>query len=183
MQVQPMYGGAMQMALPNNFIDTSLVRQVPDNQEVWVDADTNQSAILEILEVVPDKTGEELVRYHFEELGLANKCTKDEMRVVATKELVPEDLKNLEGMVTTAFALSGEQFAQKFNESESKNVVNIEMCVIRLCPPMNADLLLSVNTPIKVNPKSSDASLNTACTSFFVDTVKSLKLNDPGLFA
>ena len=172
----------MQMALPKNFFDTSQVRQVPDNQEVWVDGDTNQSVILEILEVLPDKIGEELVKYHFEELGLANKCGKEDLRILGTKELSPGELKNFEGMVATAYSLSGDQFAQKFNETTSKNVVNIQMCIIRLAPPMNADLLLSINTPVRVDPKSSDANLAKATDSYFSEIVSSLKLNDPGLF-
>lgn len=40
----------MRMAVPSSFMDVSLVRQVPDNQEVFVDQASDQSLIVEIVE-------------------------------------------------------------------------------------------------------------------------------------
>lgn len=40
----------MKMELPTEFLDVSEFRQVPDNQEVFVDANSNQSFIVELLE-------------------------------------------------------------------------------------------------------------------------------------
>ena len=36
-----LYGGALSAALPDTFKDVSEIRQVPDNQEVYLDAETN----------------------------------------------------------------------------------------------------------------------------------------------
>lgn len=45
----PLFGGAMSAAIPARFVDASRFREVPDNQEVLVDPDTDQSIIVEIL--------------------------------------------------------------------------------------------------------------------------------------
>jgi hypothetical protein len=43
-----LWGGAVLAQLPARFADVSDVREVPDHQEVWADAHTDQSVILEI---------------------------------------------------------------------------------------------------------------------------------------
>ncbi|KAF4591481.1 Ran-interacting protein Mog1 [Ophiocordyceps camponoti-floridani] len=48
----PLYGGAMVCDLPANFADVSKLRQVPDNQEVWIDKDGFTSIIFDITERV-----------------------------------------------------------------------------------------------------------------------------------
>ncbi|KAJ9451522.1 putative ran guanine nucleotide release factor [Diplonema papillatum] len=173
---KPMYGGAMEMSIPASFVDTSDFRQVPDHQEVWADMDTNRSIILEILEPV-EQSHEESARYHFNELAKANGCTPADARVLECGRL---DLPNFPQAVTKAY-LKGEQVASKFNET-AKNVVTIELAVVRLPPPASADLLLTINTPSVVSAESSDAAAPVATQSVFQPVVTSLKLLDPGLF-
>ncbi|PFH63304.1 hypothetical protein XA68_14956 [Ophiocordyceps unilateralis] len=48
----PLYGGALVCDLPDNFADVSKIRQVPDNQEVWIDKDGFTSIIFDITERV-----------------------------------------------------------------------------------------------------------------------------------
>ncbi|KAL0047957.1 hypothetical protein WJX82_004231 [Trebouxia sp. C0006] len=52
-----LFGGAIEMSLPQRFVDVSDYRPVPDHQEVWTDATLDQSVILEIVEhqPVPDQ--------------------------------------------------------------------------------------------------------------------------------
>ena len=49
-----LFGGAMRMGVPARFDDCANFRQVPDNQEVFADAQTDQSFIVEILEYEAD---------------------------------------------------------------------------------------------------------------------------------
>ncbi|KAI9278058.1 hypothetical protein BY458DRAFT_432393 [Sporodiniella umbellata] len=49
---QPLFGGAIVIPLKKSFMDASQFRQVPDNQEVFVDTVTQQSLIVELLEQV-----------------------------------------------------------------------------------------------------------------------------------
>ncbi|KAI0803453.1 Mog1p/PsbP-like protein [Xylaria sp. FL0064] len=48
----PLFGGALVCDLPTNFADVSQLRQVPDNQEVYIDKDGFTSIIIEINERV-----------------------------------------------------------------------------------------------------------------------------------
>ncbi|TPX18136.1 uncharacterized protein E0L32_002645 [Thyridium curvatum] len=48
----PLFGGALSVELPDNFADVSKLRQVPDNQEVYIDKDGFTSIIFEICERV-----------------------------------------------------------------------------------------------------------------------------------
>jgi len=43
-----LFGGAMEVDLPPRFSDLSGITDVPDHQECFVDASTDQSAVLEI---------------------------------------------------------------------------------------------------------------------------------------
>ncbi|KAI1749021.1 hypothetical protein F4782DRAFT_514870 [Xylaria castorea] len=54
-QTTPLFGGALVCDLPTNFADVSRLRQVPDNQEVYIDKDGFTSIIIEINERVGDE--------------------------------------------------------------------------------------------------------------------------------
>ena len=178
--VKPMYGGAMEMAVPTTFVDSSQFRQIPDHQEVWVDMDSSQSVILEILEHV-EQEGEAAIRYHFEEVGKANGCGAEEMRVTEVRALRESDLPKFNGRGITGHCLRGEQIAGKFNE-EKKNIVYIEMALVRLPAPASADLLLSLNTPTLCAPGSSESEFAKATHSYFPQISASLGVNNWGLF-
>jgi Ran-interacting Mog1 protein len=55
----PLYGGAITVDLPANYLDASSIRPVPDNQEVFVQSDNTtgqKSIIFDILEYVEPST-------------------------------------------------------------------------------------------------------------------------------
>ncbi|KAI0836804.1 Mog1p/PsbP-like protein [Hypoxylon sp. FL0890] len=69
----PLYGGALIADLPSNFADVSEIRQVPDNEEVYIDKNGFTSIIFDITERVggpgssPEIDGRALTT-HLEEL-------------------------------------------------------------------------------------------------------------------
>jgi len=56
-----LFGGALECDLPDNFADVSTIRQVPDNQEVYIDKDGFTSIIFDITQRV-DAPGSGLER-------------------------------------------------------------------------------------------------------------------------
>ncbi|RMZ70504.1 ran-interacting mog1 [Pyrenophora seminiperda CCB06] len=64
----PLYGGAITMDLPSNYADASQIRQIPDNQEVYLDNAGYSSVVVEILEYVHKSSDEEALQYHFADL-------------------------------------------------------------------------------------------------------------------
>ena len=49
-----LYGGALTATVPSRMADISDFRPVPDNQEVFGDADIDQSLVIEVLERVEE---------------------------------------------------------------------------------------------------------------------------------
>jgi len=66
-QVQ-LFGGAMTADFPSNFADASEIRQVPDQQEVWLDKDGFTSIIVEILERVDKPSDIGALEYHLKDI-------------------------------------------------------------------------------------------------------------------
>jgi hypothetical protein len=50
MNVTKLFGGAIEALIPAHFQDASQFRQIPDNQEVFVAGDSDDSVIIELLE-------------------------------------------------------------------------------------------------------------------------------------
>lgn len=70
-----------------------MVRQVPDNQEVFADSDKDQSIIVEIVEFSPQVSNEQCAAFHFEELANLNESVGHE--IVAVQALAPTDMPHL----------------------------------------------------------------------------------------
>jgi hypothetical protein len=66
----PLYGGAITASLPASFANASQFRQVPDNQEVFVEPrnDAPISIIFDLLERAPRASGLEAVVYHLDDV-------------------------------------------------------------------------------------------------------------------
>ena len=67
-----LYGGALGVALPASFVDVSQLRQVPDHQEVWADAASAASAVVEIVEAQGDVADAAAARFFWGDLAEAN---------------------------------------------------------------------------------------------------------------
>ena len=116
---RPLFGGAIELALPARFVDVSPFRQIPDHQEVFFDGPSDQSVIVEILSFVPQENAR-AAAYHFEcvqapidrrlvcrhlpltpfsrwrrDIAAANDAT-EQMEVCQLIELTPEDMPRIE---------------------------------------------------------------------------------------
>ncbi|KAF2144675.1 uncharacterized protein K452DRAFT_223072 [Aplosporella prunicola CBS 121167] len=67
-----LYGGALTAELPAGFGDVSDIRQVPDNQEVYLDANGFASIIFDITECLDQSQAgndEEALKFHFHDIA------------------------------------------------------------------------------------------------------------------
>lgn len=95
-----LFGGAITALIPQRFKDVSQFRQVPDNQEVWfdcvivripifgatdvmilldqvfVDADADQSIIIEIVERASEASDADAAKFHFNSIAFDNDATE-----------------------------------------------------------------------------------------------------------
>lgn len=87
MEPVELYGGALRSVLPTGFIDASLLRPVPDTQEVYVNArqegenhrdglGLNESITVDLLERIEASSDEAALRDHVAEIFDLNHCTK-----------------------------------------------------------------------------------------------------------
>ncbi|RKP13784.1 hypothetical protein BJ684DRAFT_3841, partial [Piptocephalis cylindrospora] len=134
---RPLWGGAVSAAMPSEYMDASDVRQVPDNQEVYLALDSAVSVVMDILE--PPEV-EEPAKAHFEQLAEDNGSVASQ--VCRLESLSPERHRANEVKV---WGLVGTQEVNKFN-STTRDTLTLSMLVIRL-ERVDADLLLTVNDP------------------------------------
>jgi hypothetical protein len=72
-----LFGGAIICNFPKTFIDLSTIRQVPDNQEVWISSITNNCFILEILQFQEDAAEDNPLDFFFHDLVTQNSGQDD----------------------------------------------------------------------------------------------------------
>ncbi|XP_066220933.1 ran guanine nucleotide release factor isoform X2 [Saccopteryx leptura] len=138
----PLFGGAFSATLPPGAINVSDLRPVPDNQEVFCHRMTDQSLIVELLELQAHVRGEEAARYHFEDVGAVQEART--VQVETVQALLLENLA-LRGYCEEAWVLSGTQQVAKENPQVAKDVT-LHLALLRL-PQYQTDLLLTFNQP------------------------------------
>ncbi|KAJ3222514.1 hypothetical protein HK099_002222 [Clydaea vesicula] len=99
LKLQQIYGGAMELQIPASFIDISRLREVPDNQEVFADINTDQSLIIELFDYNNDAVLKRqfpcFAEYYFEELAEFNEISKENITVFYKNNLNLADYPNL----------------------------------------------------------------------------------------
>ncbi|RVE73958.1 hypothetical protein OJAV_G00036210 [Oryzias javanicus] len=179
---RPLFGGAMSAAFPSNATDVSGLRDIPDNQEVFVHAQTDQSLIVELVEYQADVADQDAARYHLEDIAGSNEAV-GASEVTGALELPKAELCLSE--CSSAWMITGAQCVSKFNE-EARNAVTVHLGVIRL-PQFSTDVLITFNDPRSISPGSSSAASAQAqgepwTPQDFRRLLQTASLHDPGLF-
>ncbi|EEY21318.1 conserved hypothetical protein [Verticillium alfalfae VaMs.102] len=154
-----LYGGALVSDLPEKFADVSKLRQVPDNQEVYIDQDGFTSIIFDITERVgPSGTGPEIdgraLTTHLEELVGSE---VDTVKVWNTTETQFSRL----GEDIPAYTLIATQTprAESGDRSSSPDFTAIILTLLRL-EKESTDILITINVPhIKGEYNEEDVDL------------------------
>nr|XP_057929107.1 ran guanine nucleotide release factor [Doryrhamphus excisus]XP_057929110.1 ran guanine nucleotide release factor [Doryrhamphus excisus] len=181
---RPLFGGAFSAVIPQSAADVSKLREIPDNQEVFVHAHTDQSLIVELLEYQAHVEDQEAARYHFEDIAGSNAASHPEAQEVTS--VVPLHKPELSlSACSCAWVLTGTQCVSKFNE-EARNMVRIHLAVFRL-PQFDTEVLVTFNDPQRINPGSSSAAAGVSggqpwTVEDFQHLLRSLTLHNPELF-
>lgn len=172
----------MSISLPAFAVDVSTLRDIPDNQEVFVHSSTDQSIIVEILQYL-DEADEQAVRSHFDSLATDNECDPNNYEVSSI-----DQLQNiLMHQCQSAYSLAGTQTVSKFHEL-AENQVDVYMGLFRL-PQHQVDIVVTFNDPRIISPDSSSHSSTEEPTGDqrwtfeqFKESLTSMNLLNPGLF-
>ncbi|KAH9879827.1 hypothetical protein J1614_001851 [Plenodomus biglobosus] len=137
----PLYGGAITLDLPSSFADASQIRQIPDHQEVYLDANGYSSIVVEILEYVDKGSDEAALQYHFGDLVAG---TGDATRVVEQGGARMRGLQN-----TPIQSLTFIQTPQDPNANPRRKVPEftyIHLLLLRL-KQQGTDIMVTINVP------------------------------------
>lgn len=113
---------------------TSAFRQVPDNQEVFADAQTDQCVIVELLQLEGGVRDDDSARFFFNEIASSNGCGPADVSELHAELLsaadAPDALEGVEGAAVSVVV--GDQRVAKFKEGDdAKNVVRVFLANIR----------------------------------------------------
>lgn len=182
-----LFGGAAELAFPQELIDISDFRPVPDHQEVFADGSTDQSLVVEILEhqaSVPDAAA---ARHYFDDLATQNEAAAStfEGNVPTDGALCP----NLPPGLFMALGAGAQLVSKGRQTADASNHVQVLVAVIRL-PQHSSDLVISLNTPVFISQHSAAAEHAGAgaktghlkALPLFRSILASLRIVDYGLF-
>jgi hypothetical protein len=187
----PLFGGAIVCDLPEHFADVSKLRQVPDNQEVWIDRDGFTSIIFDITERVgPSGQGPKIdgraLTTHLEELVGSD---KDSLKIWNTAET---EFSRLEQRFPAYTLISTQtpQAGQSKERSSAPDFTALIMTLLRL-EKYNTDILITINVPhIKGEYDEEEVDLELGkqgqligdAVEFSARIWESFKIKDWGLF-
>ena len=190
-----LFGGAITVDLPTRMVDVSEFRPVPDNQEVWTDADRDESIIVELLERVDvgPSDAEGAAAWFFRDLAAVNDASVESGLSHISRTVVltgKEDLPSLNGPFAHASMCVGTQTVAKGRDGDdTRNDVDVVVVCVRL-PQVRTDVLITVNRTTRVAPGSSadapraeekrEEALSAAATATRV--AASLRIRDWNLF-
>ncbi|MCJ1392392.1 multicopy suppressor of ts gsp1 [Xylographa bjoerkii] len=141
-KVVDLYDGSVQVAVPLSFIDASELRPIPDNQEVYVDANGTASIVIELQERVSGfATDEEAMKYHIEDL--AGGCG-DTIRLYQTQRVIMHKLHA--AIPAYTMIATAHPTAATASSPAAGAFTGIYMVMVRLVD-QNCDVIVTINLP------------------------------------
>ncbi|KAK2981298.1 hypothetical protein RJ640_006999 [Escallonia rubra] len=189
-----LFGGAIASTFPLRFQDVSNVREVPDNQEVFVDPTRDESLIFELLELKAGVSDNGSATWFLQDLA-REQDAEGSVVIEQSGVFQAEGLRfrNILAVVTTAV---GQMAISKGRQGrEAQNLVRVYLANLRL-KEVDTDVVIVANEPIAINPSSESATAvgaglavpaaQSGCMAMaevFKNAVSSFKVNDWSLFA
>ena len=140
-----LFGGAIVAWLPEDWLDASDVRPVPDHQEVWLQRDGGErSVVIELLERA-DCSNLECATFHFHEIATGNEA---EVNAPSSPAAVPAGALHPTLRDTPCFRAHGIQIMQH-KDSQAATRLHVNVIVLRL-ESHATDMLVSLSRPCSI---------------------------------
>lgn len=194
--MRQLFGGAIECAFPAEFVDVSSLRQIPDNQEVFAQAETDRSLIFDLLESEADIPPREAApaTFHWQVLARDTKSTNPQIthsRDIPASDLSPV-LRSADPGVHVSVAYGIQNVAKFKDASDASNSVRVCLACVRL-PRASTDLLIVLNDPVAIHPESQSAKVGSSVfepqvadeeqrTVVLSEAINSLRIADWSLF-
>ncbi|KAG6813607.1 hypothetical protein H0H92_009224 [Tricholoma furcatifolium] len=171
-----LFGGAIITQTIPNLVDASNIRQVPDNQEVFLYPNSSISIIVEILQRVEPSESHDAIKFHFDSLAHDNDAVSS---TVQTVSVIPNDRGD---STPSAIVLSGTQQVPKFNRQDPDEL-HVFMALYRVADK-DIDLVVTFNVPTKTGDGGAVSPQDlTVAQEHFNTFATNLQIVDYGLFA
>ncbi|KAI4187580.1 MAG: hypothetical protein L6R41_002725 [Letrouitia leprolyta] len=157
-KVTKLFGGAIVANLPVGYADVSDIREVPDHQEIYLDASGFSSIIVEIAERVtqPD-ADDEVLKFHFHDIVEEQDTGRIWHTDVANLSLLPPNTPCYTLLATTTPPPATDGNVQR---PLTPAFTAIILTLIRLVP-QSTDIVVTINIPhIPGHQESSDGAAN-----------------------
>ncbi|EPY51162.1 ran GTPase binding protein Mog1 [Schizosaccharomyces cryophilus OY26] len=186
-----LFDGAFRAELPGNFLNASALRQIPDNQEVFLqDSKENLTLILELLEQVEKPQDATVAKFHFDSIAYDNDAS--ESIIWKDTDLSQEDIAGLNNERAIGTCTFGCQKVFEKGKKMTDVASNVAVLVhVITLQEFETDVVCSVNIPLSqtlsfpkrladVSP-ADEAALQTA-NQILSQFTHSLVLVDRSLF-
>lgn len=171
-------------------------------QECWVDANTDQSIVVEILGYDEDVSDSNSAQFYWEDNAQCNDAEGQYNAVHITSRNISADVgvcaeppaTSSNCLMPTCWLISGVQQVAKFKE-QARNTLAVHIAVLRL-PHVETDIVIHYNQPLELSAESSSASVARAASSneqagvalgrgsaMTQEMLGSLRVHDWGLFS
>ncbi|XP_024396857.1 uncharacterized protein [Physcomitrium patens] len=151
-----LFGGAISCSFPPRYGDISDFRDVPNNQEAFVDPNRDESFIIELLELKENVADAGSARWFLEDLAVEQAfentlIVEDESRIPAA------NIPNLEANTTVNAVIGTMEIAKGRQGVEASNNVRVYLANIRL-RVVETDILITVYEPLNISEHSESAA-------------------------
>eukprot|EP01138_Halocafeteria_seosinensis_P013484 gb/GECG01013771.1/.p1 GENE.gb/GECG01013771.1/~~gb/GECG01013771.1/.p1 ORF type:complete len:185 (+),score=18.51 gb/GECG01013771.1/:1-555(+) len=157
MSTRALFGGAIEVHLPPQFIDCSDLRPIPDHQEVFAHRDTDQSVIIEIVEQAESVADDQAPEYFFSDLAQCNGVDNGEYSLDHSAPVESSQLAHLPVESCRGLTLKGTQQIPCGQQNTMKKTIQINMAILRL-PDVTSEILVTVQHPAGAEGLGSNLS-------------------------
>ena len=167
-----LYGGAITVELPQDYIDGSDIRQVPSHQELFLSRETLTSLIIELNARLPE-SDEAAVTSHFNDpIEVPDSCT---MRSASKVILSSSTICRYPAYVTIGDITNYERHAP------AATTVKAYLLLVRI-EDKTTDLCVRLNVPLKELNAAESQQEETLAKAIMERIVATLEVKDFGLF-
>jgi hypothetical protein len=177
-----LFGGAIVCDFPPSYEDVSILRDIPDSEEVFQEAATDSSIIIELVEYQDGVEDEDIATFHFNNIAEINQVRSSRVEETTKIQRPGEAFRHF-------ICCSGVQTGViKFREQDPiGNDISVWLAVARM-KSLNLELVVSVSAPISISQTSSSHTLGSVPNvqlgkQVFERIVATLCILDYGLFA
>ncbi|CAD6563780.1 MAG: hypothetical protein TREMPRED_001376 [Tremellales sp. Tagirdzhanova-0007] len=197
---RPLFGGTISLDLPTDYIDASDLRQIPDNQEVFISSRTETSLVVEVLSMVEDGLAStdlwEALKFHFHSIAHDNASLNSTILTPNPTQPIPS-FPSETFTTPSPITLTGTQSIHKFShdpsgaprdghEDDSPDTVWMAVALWRCWHEgtehgrrKKADLVLGIN--VNLSAEGGDEERKDV-EEWWMKMVGSLRILDWGLF-